>query len=1123
MTVAAGPVTGIGATVWAIPGPEVNASSAPTTKLTGFMGPSVKEDGPLRNHDRAAERSGASPAHREPLDATLARQTEGPYAGATVTISRRDPPPTTPRPAQDLLGHVPAQPRNRGERLPWTYLLVFLAGAMLVVLALWYVIASQRASILSNWQKQVESIANDRVRLVDSWLNARRTDADVLAASPPVRALLLHPEQGNEALGGYLDRVVGAYGYAGIAIFDPRGRMLGRSRGTGDPDAESARMAAAVAQTRIFQMNLVEESAGRRRLTIAVPVFAEPGVASTAVLGVVAVRLQPEAGLYRLLTEEPPQTDEQTDETLLFRLDATGSAYLSPFREPPAGWAAVSRSVEALVALATQAGSSRGGFGEAVDYRAIPVFAAVRPIPHTDWGLALKVDRNEVLRESSRSQWLLETAGALLLLGFAGLLISIGRQRQRAQLLRAQVEQERALSNLRGYAEKIVASVPTGLLMLSADLVILSVNPSFLQAFRLREDDVVGRPLAEVTSTEALIRRAREALETGGPQHNLLFDLYLIPRHETRPVLVTMTRIRMAGNEPARLLLIVQDLTEEERLQAARRASEERFRDLVQGLDAIVWEADAGTLKFSFVSQRAETILGYPVARWLTTPDFFMTRIHPDDRARARQLCRDAIAENADHELEYRAITASGQEVWLRDIVHVVPGVIGRPAQLRGLTVDLTERKRAEEALRQTEEQLRQAQKMDAVGKLAGGIAHDFNNILMVIRGEADLILRRLEDGSPLRHNTEGIREASDQAATLTRQLLAFSRKQVLAPSIVDLNGVVAAVQQMLRRLIGETINLITITAPDLGCVRADPGQLEQMVINLAVNARDAMPDGGRLTIVTANVEVDEGAATPGVPTGRYVMLEVSDTGIGIDRETQAHLFEPFFTTKEHGKGTGLGLSTVYGIVNQSGGHISVQSEPGKGAAFRVYLPRIEQPAQAAEDGTSPRLEEPPAAVATPAARREALVSGARETVLLVEDARRVREVVREILEMNGYQVLEARQGEQAIEISAQHPGPIHLMVTDVVMPEMSGRELAQRLTLQRPDMRVLYMSGYTDDAIVRHGVLDAGMAFIAKPFTPDGLAGKVRQLLEAPSRSQPAEVTAGSAGGPEGLGSPRS
>ena len=323
-------------------------------------------------------------------------------------------------------------------------------------------------------------------------------------------------------------------------------------------------------------------------------------------------------------------------------------------------------------------------------------------------------------------------------------------------------------------------------------------------------------------------------------------------------------------------------------------------------------------------------------------------------------MCRDAIAESADHEFEYRALTADGREVWLRDIVHVVPSIMGRPGQLRGLTVDITERKRAEEALRQTEEQLRQAQKMDAVGKLAGGIAHDFNNLLMVIRGEADLILRRLEGGSPLRHNAEGIREAADQAATLTRQLLAFSRKQVLAPSVVDLNLVVAGIQQMLRRLIGETINLITITRSGprtregrSGPARADDHQSRGQRARRHARRRSAdhrhlERQGGRGT-----------AQQRGVAPGQYVMLEVSDTGVGMDSETQAHLFEPFFTTKDQGKGTGLGLSTVYGIVNQSGGHISVHSEPGKGTAFRVYLPRIEWAAEVPSI-SAPRHEEPP-------------------------------------------------------------------------------------------------------------------------------------------------------------------
>jgi PAS domain S-box-containing protein len=577
--------------------------------------------------------------------------------------------------------------------------------------------------------------------------------------------------------------------------------------------------------------------------------------------------------------------------------------------------------------------------------------------------------------------------------------------------------------------------------------------------------------------------------------------------------------------------LIVEDLSEEERLLAARKESEQRFQDLVQGLDAIVWEADATSLRFSFVSQRARTVLGFPTERWLDEPDFFSARIHPEDRARVMTAFRAALARGEDHEFEYRALRASGDVVWLRDIVRVVPGRDGRPGQLRGLTVDLTELKRADEALRQSEDQLRQAQKMDAVGKLAGGIAHDFNNLLMVMRGDGDLILRRLPAGHPLRKNAEGIRDAADQAAALTRQLLAFSRKQVLAPKILDLNDIISGMQTMLQRLIGETINLVTLPEPGLGCIKADPGQIEQVIMNLAVNARDAMPDGGRLVIRTATVRAGEAPTPPGIRPrlGSHILLEVTDSGTGMDVATQAHLFEPFFTTKEPGKGTGLGLSTVYGIVEQSGGSVTVETGVGRGTTFRIYLPQVETPVPAGRPLSVARPAAPmtPVPLRLPPAVSPAPVSAAptppppaplqpvpvpmepataketpstqNETILLVEDALRVRAVVREILEMNGYHVLEARHGAEAIEISERHRGPIHLMVTDVVMPQMSGRELAQRLLPVRPDLRVLYMSGYTDDAIVRHGVLGAGMAFLSKPFTPDALAVKVRELLDSP------------------------
>ena len=393
------------------------------------------------------------------------------------------------------------------------------------------------------------------------------------------------------------------------------------------------------------------------------------------------------------------------------------------------------------------------------------------------------------------------------------------------------------------------------------------------------------------------------------------------------------------------------------------------------------------------------------------------------------------------------------------------------------------ERKRAEEALKHSEEQLRQSQKLEAVGQLAGGIAHDFNNLLTVINGYSDLSMKKLQAEDPLRLNLKEIRKAGDRAAALTRQLLAFSRKQVLQPKILDLNAIISELEKMLRRLIGEDIDLRTVCAPDLGSTRADPGQIGQVVMNLAVNARDAMPHGGKLTIETRNVQLTEEYARHHVAVipGWYVLLAVSDTGSGMDEQTRGRVFEPFFTTKETGQGTGLGLSTVYGIVKQSGGNIWVYTEPGMGTTFKVYLPRVDQGAE--EYKQSLEFEE---------------VLMGSETILLAEDEEMVRNLAREILGTYGYKVLEAASGGSALLICEQYEESIDLLLTDVVMPEMSGRKLADRLAGLRPEMKVLYMSGYADNAIVHQGVLEEGTNFIQKPFSPDTLAAKVRDVLDA-------------------------
>ena len=412
-----------------------------------------------------------------------------------------------------------------------------------------------------------------------------------------------------------------------------------------------------------------------------------------------------------------------------------------------------------------------------------------------------------------------------------------------------------------------------------------------------------------------------------------------------------------------------------------------------------------------------------------------------------------------------------------------------RDEQLLGIMADLgrqlghfVARKREQEMLEQSEEQLRQAQKMEAVGQLAGGVAHDFNNLLTIIMGYSEVVLGNLKATDPQRHLLNQIHKAGKRAEGLTRQLLAFSRKQILQPRVLDLNDLVCEIQRMLGRLIGEDLQLSTILAPSLGRVKADPGQIEQILLNLAVNARDAMPTGGKLTVQTDEVEIHEGdgLASPEFCPGHYVRLAVSDTGCGMNPQTLARIFEPFFTTKEVGKGTGLGLATVYGIVKQSGGHVRVTSEVGKGTRFEVYLPIVED-ACVAQDASQERL--PPL--------------GGKETILLVEDEEDLRALARQVLQSKGYTVLEAGNGEEALRITEKNVTTLDLLLTDVVMPHMGGRVLAEAVTSRYPSVDVLYMSGYTDDAVLRHGVMQSENALIQKPFTMDALLYKVREALD--------------------------
>jgi two-component system, cell cycle sensor histidine kinase and response regulator CckA len=540
----------------------------------------------------------------------------------------------------------------------------------------------------------------------------------------------------------------------------------------------------------------------------------------------------------------------------------------------------------------------------------------------------------------------------------------------------------------------------------------------------------------------------------------------------------------LTAQELNRLLPAVERELRAAAIRQEQQQSQQRYEVLVNSIDGIVWEADPQTLQFTFVSRQVERLLGYSSADWLAQASFWKNHVHPEDRERVLALSLKASQERQTQDFEYRMQTAHGHWLWLRNMVSVsVDQNRSQVLKLQGVMLDITRRKQAEEALRLSEEQFRQSQKMEAIGRMAGGIAHDFNNLLTAITGYSELTLNGQTLDDRVRGNLEEIRKAVGRAAGLTQQLLAFSRRQVLRPVVLDLNTLLSNVHKMLRRLIGEDIELVTMLGRDLWRVKADPGQLEQVIMNLVVNARDAMPNGGKLILSTENKELDEAYAQAHPPTrpGSYVMLNIQDNGVGMDLETLKRIFEPFFTTKEQGRGTGLGLSTVYGIVKQSEGYIWVYSEPGRGTSFEIYLPRI-------EGEVVPTLEVIPPPMELP---------HGSETILLVEDEEAVRNLARTILQEYGYTVLEAYHGAEALRVAIRHEGPIHLLLTDVVMPLMSGRQLADKLTALRSEMQVIYMSGYTDHTIADHGILEPGTIFLQKPFTLGLLVSKVREVLD--------------------------
>jgi two-component system, cell cycle sensor histidine kinase and response regulator CckA len=637
----------------------------------------------------------------------------------------------------------------------------------------------------------------------------------------------------------------------------------------------------------------------------------------------------------------------------------------------------------------------------------------------------------------------------------------------------------RRIRRSEGRYRLLLGAAPDAIVVTDRDDRVVMFNEAAERLVGSPSEDVLGKPVSSVIELDR--GKAGPPDDVGGtlpgPDDRSPVELE-VHRADGRTFWAEATVAGLGlGSEPG-TTVIFRDVSERHAAEIALRESQEQLAFALEAGRMGTWDWDMreGSIRWS---ESLEMIVGIPKGSFGGTYDAFAELVHPEDRQTLRQALERATATDGEYVAECRMGPPGRQTVQVVAQGRVVRDAFGEPVRLVGVALDVTAR-------RELEGQLRHAQKMESVGRLAGGIAHDFNNLLTAITGHGDLLAQSLPAADPLQADVAAINAAAARAATLTRQLLAYGRQSLMRPEPIDLNAVVSDIEPMIRRLIGEDIELRTELAPDLGWVQADAGQLDQVILNLVVNARDALSSGGSIVLSTANVErsaADLGDH-PGAREGRYVSIAVSDNGVGIDEATLARIFEPYFTTKDRGRGTGLGLATVLGIVEQSGGHVDVKSAVGEGTSFRIFLPR----------------QADPSASAAPEANAGGQPAGGHETIMLAEDEESVRRLATMVLERSGYRVIAAPDGKSALDAAAAHEARIDLLLTDVIMPGLNGRELADRFATIHPETRVLFMSGYAGEALSAQGVLDSSVAFLAKPFVPAELGRKVREVLDGPT-----------------------
>jgi PAS domain S-box-containing protein len=954
---------------------------------------------------------------------------------------------------------------------------LFVAAALAIVLSGYGYYRREAAAIREAKRAEIAAIGRLKAGQIEQWRRERLADAAFLARVLSLRGDAAGVERSPESPESRTDdletlrAVVAAHGYADALVIDAQGRIRLSVRPDPDPVGPASVAAAAKAGSTAAPVlsDFFRCPHGFAHLDAAAA-LAGPGGPRTPVL---ILRSNAEDFLYPLIQAWP--TPSASAETLLVQREGEEVLFLNALRHRLDAALSLRVPLSRTDVPAVQAALGREGPFEGRDYRGVAVIAELLPVADSPWSVVAKVDADEVLAEARyRAGVAALFAGGLLLLAGSG--AALLHRRRQARHFQALYEAERRHRETHEIFRTTLYSIGDAVITTDVAGRVREMNRAAEALTGFKEAEARGAKLAEVfrienEETGLPVENPAERVLRDGVVVGLANHTVLVARDGTRrPIDDSGAPIRDANGAVTGVVLVFHDQSEERAAQRALAESEARYRQVVESStdavlirsgDRIVYANPAAVRMFR--AGGAEELVGRG----------YLELVHPEDRAESAERIRKGLSENwIAPPREHRILALDGQVVPVESTG--VPIQHRGETQIFGIFRDISERRRLEA-------QFRQAQKMEAVGRLAGGVAHDFNNMLGVILGFAELAIMKLPADHPVQPQLSEIKSAAMRSADIARQLLAFARRQTIAPRVLDLNDTIAAMLKMLRRLIGEDIHLLWKPGAGVWPVKMDPSQLDQILANLVVNARDAISGIGRITIETGNASLDPAycAAHPGFSPGDYVMLAVSDDGCGMDAETLGKLFEPFFTTKDVGRGTGLGLATIYGIVKQNDGFINVYSEPGQGSTFKIFLPRHAAPVEAAAA--------PP---------EDAPVPPGTETVLLVEDEKSLLRFAAALLAELGYTVLAAASPGEALGRAEAHAGAIDLLVTDVVMPEMDGRKLWERLQARRPGLKCLFMSGYTSNSIAHRGVLEDGVHFVHKPFSREVFARKLREAL---------------------------